>query len=470
MMTRLMEKKSLTPQELKEMKVLVVGLARSGIAASRVLAELGSRVRATDLKTDLPVAEAEELRATGVELELGKNSIEFARDSDLLVLSPGVPLDSPLVTWAHNQARMVISEVELAYCLSQARFVAVTGTNGKSTTVSLLGRILKEGSPRVRVGGNIGHPVSALAPGLGEEWIMVIEISSFQLDTCISFRPAVSVLLNITPDHLDRYPSYQAYIQSKARLFARQTEEDIAIINYDDPDSMQASGPARCRKLFFSIRQEVEQGAFLRGEQVVARVGGNETIIFLTNDLRIRGPHNLANSLAASLAATVLGFGPDVIRPGLAGFHGLEHRLEFVDTIAGIDFINDSKATNVDALRCALEAVDPPIILVAGGKDKGADFSAVAGLVGERAKVVYLIGEARHKIERAFSGVAKVLTAGSLDQVVREAFGSASAGDTVLLAPGCASFDMFKDFEHRGSEFKRVVGELRQQYQAGGNE
>ncbi len=461
------KRRALTPGRLKHMKVLVVGLARSGLAACDVLRDLGSVVKATDMKPPEAFGpELDRLRDRGVALELGGHSIAFARDCDLIVVSPGVPLDSELVRWTYEQGKTVIGEVELAYSISDARFVAVTGTNGKSTTVSLLGRILSGASDRVRVGGNIGYPISSMAAGLDRDWICVLEVSSFQLDTCISFRPEMSVLLNITPDHLDRYPSYRAYAESKARLFANQTEEDFAIINRDDEEAMRASHRARSRKLFFSVRGKVDEGAFVEGQRVVVRVGGESKEVFLTEDLRIRGPHNLANSLAAALAATALGFSPEAIRDGVKAFRGLEHRLESVAKVGGVEFINDSKATNLDSLRTALEATESRVILIAGGRDKGADFREVSSLVKDRVDAVIAIGEARQKVKDAFASITKVKFSDTLEGAVREAFRQAGRSGIVLLSPGCASYDMFTDFEHRGRVFKDAVLKLKQEHGA----
>jgi UDP-N-acetylmuramoylalanine--D-glutamate ligase len=461
MMTVIMDKeRAITIDDLRGMRVLVIGLARSGIAACNVLRTIGSEVKATDTKTaEVLLPGLGQLK--GVELELGRNSIEFARDCDLLVVSPGVPLETEVVKWAYDHDVTVISEIELAWCVSDAKFVAVTGTNGKSTTVSLLGRILSEGTEKVRVGGNIGYPISEVAYGLGPDWTLVIEVSSFQLDTCLSFGPEVSVLLNITPDHLDRYTSYEAYVNSKARLFANQTPEDFAIINHDDPECMRASREAKSQKLYFSVQHELEEGAFVRGDQAVVRVGGSETEVFLIDQLRIRGPHNLTNSLAASLAAAALGFGPAVINAGIRAFEGLEHRLEPVAVIGGVEFINDSKATNVDSLRCALEGTPRPIILIAGGRDKGGDFTQVESLVADKVKAIVTIGEARGKIARTLTGLTEITFANDLEGAARCALDLAEPGDTVLLSPGCASYDMFTDFEHRGRVFKDTVIRLK---------
>jgi UDP-N-acetylmuramoylalanine--D-glutamate ligase len=462
--------KAVTPGELRDMRVLVVGLARSGVAACRVLRDMGVAVKATDARAASSLGpDVTGLERLGVKLETGGNSVDFAQDSDLVVVSPGVPLDNPVVKWAYDRGEMVMGEVELAYCLSEARFAAVSGTNGKSTTVSLLGDMVRGATDRVKVGGNIGDPISALVAGLGPDWIAVIEVSSFQLDTSISFRPDVAVLLNITPDHLNRYPSYEAYVRSKARLFANQAAEDVAIVNYDDPDALRAAEGSPGRKLFFSIRRPVPEGAFVKEGRAIVRAGGRESELFRVEDLRIPGPHNLADSLAAGLAAIALGVEAGTVRSAVRDFAGLEHRLERVDTIAGVEFINDSKATNLDSLRCALEAVENPVVLIAGGRDKGSDWSALSGIVGRRVSGIVAIGEARGTIEKAFSGLVEVEKADNIDQAVRAAFGKAAVGTSVLLSPGCASFDMFTDFEHRGREFKRAVAQLKDEREGRGD-
>ena len=453
--------KAYSTEDFAGMPVTVVGLGSSGVAACRVLGEIGARVRATDTRSAGEVGEAAaELERAGVKLELGANSPDFALGSDLVVLSPGVPLENPLVARARSDGVPVISEVELAYCLSGARFVAITGTNGKTTTTSLIGEILKTRSDKVHVCGNIGLPITSVAWGLGRDHILVVEVSSFQLDTCISFRPEVGVLLNITPDHLDRYASYDDYVASKGRLFANQTSADFAVINYDDDDCMRASADTEAHKLYFSLNEKVTEGAFVHGGQVVVGADRQERTVFKIDALKIKGPHNLANSLAAVLAATALGFEDDAIRDGLAGFDGLEHRYEPVAEIDGVTYINDSKATNVDSVRVALEAAEPPVILIAGGRDKGGDFETLVPLVEAKVKEMLAVGEARETMRKIFSQVTRVREAGTLEEAVRIARDDAAAGTTVLLSPGCASFDMFANFEERGRVFKRAVLDL----------
>ncbi len=444
------------------MKVLVVGLARSGVAACRVLRQLGSIVKATDIKPAEALGSIpEKLDELGVAMQLGEHGVEFASDCDLIVVSPGVPLDIPLLKWAEGSGIPIIGEVELAWCLSDARFIAVTGTNGKSTTVSLIGDILRLSTPKVRVGGNIGNPISAIAAGLGRDWIVVAEVSSFQLDTCITFRPTVSVLLNITPDHLDRYASFDAYFQSKARIFANQTQGDIAIVNLDDPRCTEAAHGAKCSNLFFSTTREAEEGAFIKDDTVVVRVADIEREIFSIRDLRIRGPHNLANSLAATLATIVLDTEASLVRKAIREFRGLEHRMEFVCEIDGVEFINDSKATNPEAVRFAIEGTDRPVVLIAGGKDKGSDFSILIEPIRANVKAAVLIGEARAKMRQVLEGECKIYEARDMVEAVRKAYDLARPFGTVLLSPACASFDMFDDFEHRGKVFKQAVEGLK---------
>jgi len=467
---RMDKTKTLTARDLRGKTVLVVGLARSGVAACRVLGDAGAIVKATDKRAAEAIGpDVAMLRGMGVEVEVGGHTRAFAEACEIVVVSPGVPLEVDIVKWAQSRRKLVMGEVELAWCLSDAVFVAVTGTNGKTTTVSLLGEILSRHSAKVRVGGNIGDPISAIAAGLGPDWTVVIEISSFQLDTCLSFSPKVAVLLNVTPDHLDRYESYEAYVQSKARLFMNQVGDDFAIVNGDDKEALRAARDARSRRLCFSLAGEVKEGAFVRDETVVVRLGKHETTLFATEDPKIRGPHNLANSLAASLAATVLDTPAETIREAVRIFPGLEHRLEPVAVIGGIEFVNDSKATNVDSLRWALVTATRPVVLIAGGRDKGGDFNQVRELVRQKVKAIVAVGEAREKLERTFSGTVNVVSAGEFEDAVRTAFGAAASGETVLLSPGCASYDMFKDFEHRGQVFKSIVMKLKQELEGKSN-
>jgi len=459
--TRPLKARALAAGDFKDRRVLVVGLARSGVAACKVLREAGAIVKATDRRPAGDIAGVDGLRLGGVAVETGGHSLGFAEDCDLVVVSPGVPLEIDLLSWARGEGKTLLGEVELAWCLSQARFAAVSGTNGKTTTTSLLGAMVSRGNPRVRVGGNIGDPISALVAGLGPDWTAVIEISSFQLDTCISFSPDVAVLLNITPDHLDRYRSYADYFKSKQRLFANQGEGDFAVINFDDSEAMRAAEGVRAKKLYFSVRQEVPEGAFVRGKSVVVRVGETERELFATGDLRIRGPHNLANGLASSLAATVLDIAPDRIRAAARDFEALEHRFEPVTAIGGVEVVNDSKATNVDSLWWALQTAERPVVLIAGGRDKGGSWDKVTDLVARKVKAIVAIGEARDKLVKAFSGGVRVEIASDLEAAVRMGLGLAAPGDLLLLSPGCASYDMFKDFEHRGRAFKEIAMRIK---------
>lgn len=456
--------KAFSLTRLQHSKVLVVGLARSGVAAARVLRRIGAVVKATDIKPREELGSViADLSQLGVAIETGGHTRDFAKDCDLIVLSPGVPLDIPLLTWARSAGKTIISEVELAYCLSNAKFVAVTGTNGKSTTVSLIGHILEQAGRKVLVAGNIGNPVSEAGFGLDQDWTIVTEVSSYQLDTCLSFAPSIAILLNITPDHLDRYDSFDSYAKSKARIFMNQDQEDIAILNYDDPICVRLAPYDRSKVFFFSISTPLRPGAFLRGERAIVAIEGQEKEVFSTDDLKVRGPHNVANCLAAALAASLLDVPCESQRKAFRSFSGLEHRMESIAQIQGVEFINDSKATNPDAVRFALQAMTKPVVLIAGGRDKNADFSVLSDLVRSKVKTMIVIGESSEKLELQFGNLTSVVKTSDLDEAVKLGFGLAQPDGVVLLSPGCASFDMFRDFEHRGEVFKRAVLGLKEE-------
>ncbi len=461
--------KAFSLARLQHSKILIVGLARSGVAAARVLRKIGAIVKATDAKPREHFGNViEELSELGVAIETGGHTNSFAQDCDLIVLSPGVPLDIPLLVWARSVGKTIISEVELAYCLSNARFIAVTGTNGKSTTVSLLGEILRAANKKVLVAGNIGNPVSEAAFGLDEDWTIVTEVSSYQLDTCVSFSPWISILLNVTPDHLDRYDSFDSYARSKARIFMNQVETDIAIVNYDDPVCLRLAPYDKCRVFFFSITRPLACGAFLREGKGVVRIDGGERELFSIDELKIGGPHNVANSLACVLAASLLDIPLADQRNALISFTGLPHRMEFVTTIEGVEFINDSKATNPDAVKFALQGMEKPVVLIAGGRDKNADFSVLSDLVSKKVRKMIVMGESSQKLKAAFSNITDVVAATDMVEAVRLAFRFARPDGVVLLSPGCASFDMFHDFEHRGDEFRKAVKALKEELGATG--
>ncbi|MBM3307790.1 MAG: UDP-N-acetylmuramoyl-L-alanine--D-glutamate ligase [Candidatus Eisenbacteria bacterium] len=447
-----------TPLDLRSRTVLVVGLARSGRAAVELLLACGSSVVATDLRA------TEELRALarswagrGARVVLGENPTGLVRGADLMVLSPGVPQDAPVVAEARALGVRVIGEIELAYAFSKGSWVAVTGTNGKTTTTALTGELVKTTGRPVLVGGNIGIALADQVMSVPEEGYIVAEVSSFQLDTIEAFRPRVGVLLNVTEDHLDRYPSMDAYAASKRRIFMNQEATDTAVLNVDDPAVAAAADTLRSRVVPVSALREAKGGVFVREGIIVSQAAGKDEPVLPARELGIPGPHNLANALAATAAAMAVGVSAADAARVLRCFAPLPHRLERVAEIDGVAYVNDSKATNVDAVSFALRSYERPIVLIAGGRDKGADFGVLSTLVAARVKRVVTIGEAAAKLEAALAGSAPVERAGSLREAVRAAAAAASAGDVVLLSPACASFDMFADYEDRGRQFKAEV-------------
>jgi len=448
--------------EFRGKRVTVVGLARSGAAACKLLAERGATVLGTDqsppeaLRVDLS-----DLARRGVRLETGGHSPESILDTDLLVVSPGVDLRLPLFAKARATGIPMWSEVELAYRLTGARFLAVTGTNGKSTTTSLLGEMVQAAGFLGVVAGNIGTALCEVVPGLTSSHWIVAELSSFQLETIVAFRPHVAILLNLAPDHLDRYASVEDYYAAKARIFLNQAPDDFAVLNADDPLVLKCAQGMRSRLRLFSRLRTVGDGSFLRGDRLVVRHEGRTEPVCETSTIRIQGVHNVENSLAAAAAASAIGVPVGAMASALAGFPGLPHRLEFVAEVDGVRYVNDSKGTNVGAVVKSLEGYAGGLILIAGGKDKGGDFTPLRPLVETRVKTMILIGQARAKIRAHLDGACPMEDAASLEAAVERAAQMAAPGDTVLLSPACASFDMFRDFEERGEVFRRATRGLR---------
>jgi UDP-N-acetylmuramoylalanine--D-glutamate ligase len=444
--------------DLSGKRVVVAGLARSGQSACRLLLKQGARVIGTDRRDAVEIgAELHDLEREGVTLELGGHRVGTLRSADLVVVSPGIDLREPPFRQVREGGARLIGEIELAYCLSDATFVGVTGTNGKSTTTAMLGEMLMEaGLPSV-VAGNIGVPLSQVAPGLLPAHLVVTELSSFQLETIERFRPRVALLLNLAPDHLDRYDRVGDYYRAKARLFENQEASDFAVVNADDPLVMEFARRARATTMPFSRGQRLAEGAFLDKDEVVLAHAGRREPICRSDELKIHGVHNLENVLAASLAAALSGAPVEAIRRSIVRFEGLEHRLELVAEIGGIRYFNDSKGTNVGAVIRSLESFAVPIVLIAGGKDKQSDFTPLRPLVRERVKRLILIGQAAGKLRSQLDGTCPMEEAGDLHDAVRRAAAAASAGEVVLLSPACASFDMFTDFEERGRAFKAAV-------------
>lgn len=446
--------------QLEGKRVLAVGLARTGVATALFCAARGARVTATDEQPEAKVLQAAAtLRAAGVALELGGHRRETFLTQDLIIPSPGVPLDQPDLAAARANEITVWSEIELAWRLLLGRLVVITGSNGKTTTTALLGHILQTAGLPVAVGGNIGTPLISLVDSSSDAGITVAEASSFQLEAIEEFRPDVAMLLNLTPDHLDRHGSMESYRRAKARIFENQRDDDAAVCNADDPGAV-AMAPTEPHLYWFSRKSPVARGAYVRGQEIILRASGKESLLMPRGDIPLRGDHNIENVLAAAVAAQLVGADAQAIAAGVRSFPGVAHRLQFVAAIDGVEFYNDSKATNVDATLKALDAFPGNLLVILGGKDKGSDYSALREPLRRRARRVYLIGAAASKIAKEIAGIVAVEHAVTLENAVASAFGCARPGDTVLLAPACASFDQFDNYEHRGSVFAALVHQI----------
>jgi UDP-N-acetylmuramoylalanine--D-glutamate ligase len=446
--------------ELKGKRVLVVGLARTGIATVRFCANLGAIVTATDEQPEERLATAvQTLRAVGIALEFGGHRSEIFENQDLIVLSPGVSAKLPPLEAVRLRGIPVWSEIELASRFLRGRLIAITGSNGKTTTTSLVGHILKTANIPTLVGGNIGVPLISLVDSSSDSTVTVLEASSFQLEAIAEFRAEIAVLLNLTPDHLDRHASFEEYARAKLRIFENQHENDDAILNADDPEVAKRF-PARPQVHWFSRQKRVASGAYVRDGLIVVRTDGIEEPIMQREEIPLRGDHNLENVLAACIAARLAGAHLSAIAEGVRTFPGVEHRIEFVAEINGVKFYNDSKATNVDATLKAVTAFPSPLIVILGGKDKGSPYTPLVDPLRKNARLVLLIGAATEKIAAELSGAFPIINAGTLDRAVEIAFERAQPGDTVLLAPACSSFDQFENFEHRGRVFKELVASL----------
>jgi UDP-N-acetylmuramoylalanine--D-glutamate ligase len=446
--------------ELAGKQIVVVGLARTGVSVARFLVSRGARVSVTDMKeAELLQEHLAALAGVDVQLQLGGHDLTTFRTADLVVVSPGVPMDIVPLAESRRAGVPVISEIELATRFITAPLVAITGTNGKTTTTTLAGEIFRRCGQTTFVGGNIGNPLIDL-PLRGESVeVVVAEISSFQLEGIETFRPRVSVLLNITEDHLDRYAGYQEYIDVKARVFMNQTAEDFAILNLDDPLVASLANGLAATVFSTSQQQEVEEGAFCLGDEMVFRHQGKEWRYPLSG-FRLKGVHNVDNIMAAVGSALLMGIDPVRACTSIAEFTGLHHRMEFVATIDGVEYYNDSKGTNVGSVVRSLESFPAPIILIAGGKDKGGDYAPIAGLVKERVSHLVLIGEAKEKIRTQLGHLSDTRMTNSLEEAVALASSLAVPGTVVLFSPACSSFDMFRNYEERGDRFAEAVRAL----------
>lgn len=448
--------------DLREKRITIVGLARSGVAAARFLVAQEASVLVTDIKTDEECRHYLDQLPSTVRTRLGGHDLRDFLDTDLVVLSPGVPASIKPVQAAMQAGTPVWSEVELASRFLKGRFIGITGSNGKTTTTTLVGAMLKKGGIPSIVAGNIGTPLSSLLleSKHREEPIFVVELSSFQLETIESLRCDVALLLNITPDHMDRYKSFEDYVEAKERIFRNQTGRDSAVINLDDPEASRLVPRITARLFPFSRTRDIENGVCVLDDHITIKNQGQLTPLLPTREVKLPGTHNLENALAAVAACYLVETPLDAIAETLRTFSGVEHRLEWVRHLNGVDYYNDSKATNVDSALRALQSFDRPMIVIMGGLDKEGDFEQLLPELETRTTLVVLIGKAADKIEKAIGHSVATVRSGSLEDAVRTAQRNASPGDIVLLAPACASFDMFENYGHRGRVFKECVHAL----------
>ncbi len=445
----------------------VVGAARSGVAAAELLVRHGARVTLSE-QADV-IADADRLSAAGVALEAGGHRRASLVDADLVVLSPGVPLEQPFVVEARTAGVPVIGEIELACRWLRGRVIAITGTKGKSTTTTLTGRMLEASGVRARVGGNIGVPLSEQVEDSTPDTVHVVEMSSFQLESTDRFHPWVAALLNFSPDHLDRHTSVEAYAAAKARVFRRQEPTDWAVVNSDDPAALVIAAAARSRRRWFGFEQ-VADGVTVEGDTVVERNEAGEQPLLPLSAVRVPGRHILSDVLAASAISRLAGATAEGITIAVRGFTGLEHAMQLAGDIAGVRFVNDSKATNIVSAKRSFESVPSGLVAILGGRYKGGDFNDLRGALRGRAKAAIAIGECTPRIEDALADLLPVHRASSMDEAVGVAFGLAVPGDTVVLAPACSSFDMFASFADRGRAFTEAVARLGRRNARGGEQ
>jgi UDP-N-acetylmuramoylalanine--D-glutamate ligase len=451
------------PLRLKNKQVLVVGLGQSGLSAVRYLVREGARVTVSDVKkeADLEPGVVKKMRSMGVTLETGGHTMNTFIRSERIIVSPGVPMDlAPLVA-AKEKGIPVTGEMDLAVQIMNTPIVAVTGTNGKSTVTAFLGALLQNAGHEVFVGGNLGTPLIDYAAAGSKADVAVVEVSSFQLDTMEGFSPLVALLLNISPDHLDRYPNYEAYVQSKLKIFKNQSAGDFAILNDDDDVLSSFAPPKDVSVLRYGLKKKDLRQAFVEGKGIRAGLPGKESHVFNLQKCPLPGKHNVENMMAAALAGLALNVEPPVIQHTMDQFQGLPHRLELAGSIREVDFYDDSKATNVDAAIRSLASFDRPIILIAGGRHKGGDYAPLVRVAKGRVKKAFLMGESKQVMAEAFEDQIPYATADSMDDAVSKAFSVAKPHDVVLLAPACSSFDMFADYGHRGRVFKKAVEGLQ---------
>jgi UDP-N-acetylmuramoylalanine--D-glutamate ligase len=446
--------------ELRKMRVLAIGLARTGVATALFCAKHNAIVTATDARPENELGDVPaKLREAGVTLELGGHVETTYLAQDLIIPSPGVPADDPLLTKARSKGITIWGEIELAYRFMEGELIGITGSNGKTTTTTLVHHILSSAGRTAILAGNVGTPLIACVEQMKPATVSVAELSSFQLELTDKFRPNIAVFLNLTPDHLDRHKTVEAYAAAKARIFAKQTELDAAVLNADDAPTV-ALAPKKPQRFWFSRKKLVDQGACVRGEDVIIVHSGKEEFVMKVAEIPLPGAHNVENVLAAATAARLARVDASEIAKAVRSFTAVEHRLEFVSEVAGVRYYNDSKATNVDATLKALDAFPGRILIILGGKDKGSDYTVLQKSLREKAILALLIGAAADKIEKQITGSVAIERAGTLENAVAVASQAAKPGDIVLLAPACASFDQFQSYEQRGRIFKELVHRL----------
>ena len=443
--------------EFENKNVLVAGIADTGIAASNLLVRNKAMVMAVDDKNEADLKDNLAKLHSSVQVRTGGLAVENVSDFDLIVVSPGINMRNKLLRKAKDKSIPIWSEIELASRFINRPIIAITGTNGKTTTTSMTCNILKDCGEKVYMGGNIGFPVSNIADGASQYNYILLEISSFQLEWIDQFRPSISVILNITEDHLDRHLDFQEYVSMKKKIFQNQGEKDYLVLNKDDPATSSIKPKNNIKKLYFSRVEEVKDGAFLRNNNIVIRLNGEEKMIGSVNKLNAKGVHNIENGLASALVGSICKARPENIMNSLSQFEGIHHRMEFVREINGVRFVNDSKGTNVGATIKSLESFDCPIILIAGGKDKGGNYEPLGDLIKRKVKSLFLIGASKTKIRAVLPGYRNVEDVSTLEDAVEKAFLRAKAGEVVLFSPACSSFDMFKNYEERGNVFKKAV-------------
>ncbi len=433
----------------------VAGAARSGIAAAELLVQRGAVVTVSDSRAAVP--DAEPLRTRGVRVELGPHEAATFAGADLIVMSPGVPPELPVLRAARDRGVPVIGEIELAFRWLQGRVIAITGTKGKSTTTALTGRMLEASGFAVTVGGNIGAPLSAQVAQSTPETLHVVEASSFQLEQIETFRPWIAAMLNFSPDHLDRHPDVEAYGAAKARIFENQEPSDWAVINADDPAVLELARRARAAKRLFARESALAEGTEIDGGWIVSRRAGASTRLVPLDAIHLLGPHLVADVMAAATIGEIAGASPAAMTAAVEAFHGLEHAMELVAEIGGVRFVNDSKATNVESALRSIESFAGGVVAIVGGRYKGGDFRLLRDVLASRAKAVVAIGESKALIREALDGAVEVEDADTLEAAVARAFAIAKPSGVVLLAPACSSFDMFRDYADRGRQFKEAV-------------